>query len=236
MKNKAIFITGTDTGVGKTFISSLLLGFLRRAGIDAGYQKWLSSGGPACGDLDFCLRRNDIALEPGLSNPQTVYCFKYPAAPHLAAELEGREVEPDRIIAAFRKYEEQKEIVVVEGVGGLLAPLRRDLLLADFLAPLGLPTLIVARTGLGTINHTLLTVEALRRRRLPLLGVIFCDDENDGQYEEMLLADNMRTIAELGGGPVLGRIRRCPTYAEAVKQFEPVGEALLARLKSGKKS
>ncbi len=234
IKNKynAIFVTGTDTGVGKTFISSLLLGFLRRKGIDAGYQKWLSSGGCGCADLDFCLQQNNIAPESDTANLQTVYCFEYPAAPHLAAELEGKKVNPQQIISSFRKYTQQKELIVVEGVGGLLVPVHRNLLLADFVTPLGLPTLIVARSGLGTINHTLLTVEALRNRNLPLLGVIFSDDENDDQYDEMLLVDNMRTIADFGKVTVFGRIRRFATYVEAEEQFFPAGELLLQSLKN----
>lgn len=231
MKNKAVFVTATDTGVGKTFIASLLVGFLRQCGIDAGYQKWLSSGGHDSADLDFCMRHNENAAEPGQTDLQAVYCFKYPAAPHLAAELEEREVDPQRIISSFHKYEQQKELVVVEGVGGLMVPLRRNLLLADFLNRLSLPTLVVSRTGLGTINHTLLTLEALRSREIPLLGVIFSDEENIGQYDEILLEDNMRTIAQFGRVPIFGRIRRCSTYAEAIKQFHPAGELLLKYLR-----
>jgi dethiobiotin synthetase len=233
MKNKynAIFVTGTDTGVGKTYISSLLLGFLRHQGLDAGYQKWLSSGGSDCADLNFCLEQNDITPDTDSADLQAVYCFKYPAAPHLAAKLEGREVDPERIISSFRQYERQKQIVVVEGVGGLLVPVRRDLLLADFLIRLELPTLIVARTGLGTINHTLLTIEALRSRSLPILGIIFSDDENDDQYDEMLLADNMQTITEFSQVPVFGRIRRQATYTEAEELFLATGELFFKRLK-----
>lgn len=226
-RTTAVFITGTDTSVGKTFIAALLFGFLRKKGLDAGYQKWISSGGHDCDDLRFCLEKNGLPCPSALLNLQAPYRFLYPASPHLAAEREQQEIDPDFILERFKEYARQKEIIVVEGVGGVMVPLRRDLLLADFLARIRVPMLVVARSGLGTINHTLLTLEALRSRNIPILGVIFSDDENDSGFDEMLLEDNQRVIVEMGQVQVFGRLKRCLEFSEAQEAFEPMGRLIL---------
>jgi dethiobiotin synthetase len=120
------------------------------------------------------------------------------------------------------------DLLIVEGVGGLLVPLNRELLLAELLAELQIPTLVVAKSGLGTINHTLLTLEALRHRDIPVLGVVFSDGALD--EDELLVADNMRTIAEMGGVQVFGRLRRCPDPGQARAGFVPVGLAIAQAL------
>ncbi|MCD6389724.1 MAG: AAA family ATPase, partial [Desulfobulbaceae bacterium] len=104
-------------------------------------------------------------------------------------------------------------------------------LLADFLGRIKLLTLLVARSGLGTLNHTLLSLEALRSRDIPVLGVVFSDAENDAGFDELLLADNMRTIAEIGRVTVFGRIKRCADFTEAREEFRPVGRLILQTLK-----
>ncbi len=232
--NNSIFITGTDTSVGKTFVAALLLGFLRKNGIDAGYQKWISSGGQDCEDLRFCLENNGLEVNPDLEDLQAVYRLGYPASPHLAAEMEKTKIDPELILARWQEYSRRKELLVVEGVGGLLVPLRRDLLLADFLGRIRLPTLLVARSGLGTLNHTLLSLEALRSRDIPVLGVVFSDAENDAGFDELLLTDNMLTIAEIGQVTVFGRVKRCANFTEAREEFSPVGRLILQTLKQEK--
>ncbi|MEN8135102.1 MAG: dethiobiotin synthase [Thermodesulfobacteriota bacterium] len=227
-KGKTIFITATDTGVGKTMISGLLLRFLRQQAIKAGYQKWASTGdaeNPA--DLLASLKMADLEPEPTLLDRQVPYRFAFPASPHLAAELEQKEIDPKIIVSAYQEMAESYEILVVEGVGGLLVPLRRDLLLADLLGRLKLPTIIISRTGLGTINHTLLTIEAMRSRQIPLTGVIFTDLE---EVDEVLVRDNMKTIAETGRIEVLGRLPHCRDSRELIGAFAPIGERILALL------
>ncbi|MCX5874893.1 MAG: dethiobiotin synthase [Deltaproteobacteria bacterium] len=221
----AIFVAGTDTNVGKTHVCGLLLDFLRKNGSDAGYQKWAATGPefpPA--DLAECLRMAGLPLEPELVSRQVVYHFALPASPHLAAEQQGAVVDPALIRARYQEMLARHELLIVEGVGGLMVPLNRELLLVDLLGELKIPTLIVARSGLGTINHTLLTLEALRHRGIPVLGVVFSDavDEED----ELLVADNMHTIAEMGRVQVFGRLRRCVDPAQARLDFIPVGLAI----------
>ena len=117
---------------------------------------------------------------------------------------------------------------MVEGVGGLMVPLNRELLLVDLLRELKISTLVVARSGLGTINHTLLTLEALRHRGIPVLGVVFSDAVPD--EDELLVEDNMRTIAEMGRVLVFGRFRRCVDPAQARLDFVPAGKAIVEAL------
>lgn len=230
MAANAVFITATGTGVGKTLVSSLLLGFLRKKGVKAGYQKWVSTGGAMPEDLLYCLRKNDMEFARGQLDRQVVYRFLLPASPHLAAENEGRQIDPGRINEAFGQSAKEYDVLVVEGVGGVLVPLRRDLLLADFLTGLQLPSLIVAHSGLGTINHTLLTIEAMRQRDLPVLGVVFSDEQEGMAVDDPLVADNMRTIADMAGVEVFGRLLRLADYALLEKAFQPVGQAIWQRL------
>ncbi len=226
MPTNAVFITATGTGVGKTVVSSLLIGFLRQQGIKTGYQKWVSTGGEMPEDLLYCLQKNHMGFDRGRLDSQVVYRFRLPASPHLAAEQEGREVDPQKIQQAFARSAGEHEVLVVEGAGGVLVPLRRDLLLADFLAGLRLPVIIVAHSGLGTINHTLLTIAALRQRKIPVLGVVFSDEQEGMAADDPLIADNMRTIADLAGVEVFGRLLRFADYARLEKAFQPVGQAI----------
>ena len=228
----AIFVAGTDTNVGKTHVCGLLLGFLLKEGIKAGYQKWAATGPespPA--DLRNCLRMAGLPLVPELAGSQVVYHFELPASPHLAAEREGKVVEPELIRKKYQEMLGLHELLVVEGVGGLMVPLRRDLLLIDLLEELKIPTLLVARSGLGTINHTLLSLAALRHRDIPVLGVVF-SEATPGE-DALLVEDNMRTIAEMGRIAVLGCLEYAPDPDAAKADFVPVGQAILAAIRKG---
>jgi len=204
---KTVFVAGTDTGVGKTFFCAHFLKYLLERGIVAGYQKWVSTGDaehPA--DLDFCLQTAGPGAEAGDIDLQVPFRFPFPASPHLAAELAGREVNAEVIVRAYKTMAEKYELLIVEGVGGLLVPLRRDLLIIDLLARVRPPVLLVARSGLGTLNHTLLSLEALHRRDIPVIGVVFSDPPDPG--DEILINDNMKTVAESGATRVFGRLYR----------------------------
>lgn len=223
-----IFITATDTNVGKTTISGLLLRFLRQQTILAGYQKWTSTGDAEnSADLTACLEMANLEPDQTLLDLQVPYRFSYPASPHLAGELEHREIDPERIIAAYREIAQRYEVLIVEGVGGLLVPLRRDLLLADLLGRLKLPTIIVARSGLGTINHTLLTIEAMHARQIPITGIIFTDTT---EVDELLVQDNIKTIGTTGQVEVLGRLPYCSTEQELIQAFAPIGAMITTLL------
>ena len=225
-----LFITGTDTSVGKTYVCALLLEFLKKKGIQAGYQKWVATGADAGlpEDLAICLSAAGIEPVPENVAQQVPFRFRFPASPHLAAEIENREVEPEVIIDRYVALAANYEWLVVEGVGGVMVPLRRNLLLIDLLARLQPRILVVARSGLGTLNHTLLTLEALRKRKISVLGVVFSDAEE--HEDEMLVQDNMRTIEETASVRVFGRLRRKTDREKAENSFMPTGQAIMEQL------
>jgi dethiobiotin synthetase len=225
-----LFVTGTDTSVGKTYVCARFLEFLKTKGIQAGYQKWVATGvnEKLPDDLALCLEAGSIPATPDLLGQQVPYCFRFPASPHLAAEMEDRSVDPEVIAENYKSLAARYEWLIVEGVGGILVPLRRDLLLADLLAMLQPHTLVVARSGLGTINHTLLTLEALRSRQIPVLGVIFSDPEE--HEDKRLVQDNMRIIEEIGLVRVFGRLQRQHNETKAGKTFIPIGQAILEQM------
>lgn len=228
--SNTLFVTGTDTSVGKTYVCARLLEFLTSRGRDAAYQKWVATGvtDGLPEDLAVCHAVVRLTIHPSSVRELVPYCFKFPASPHLAAAMEGTEVEPKVILEQHHNMAARHEWLIVEGVGGVLVPLRRDLLLADLLARIKPRTLVVARSGLGTLNHTLLTLEALHSRGIPVLGVVFSDQQE--QEDDRLVEDNLHTIAETGRTRVFGRLPRLPDNGGAKKAFVPIGEAILAAL------
>jgi dethiobiotin synthetase len=166
-----LFVTGTDTGVGKTRVACALLRAWAERGLDVGAMKPVETGVGPAGPLDaLALRAASGADDPlGDVCPQQ---FALPAAPAVAAARENRPLDRDAIRAAFARQRRRHLWLVVEGAGGLLVPLAEDAAMADLAAELGLPLLVVARATLGTINHTLLTLEAAARRGLAVAGVV----------------------------------------------------------------
>lgn len=165
------FVTGTDTEVGKTVVSCAIVRELRARGIDVGVMKPAETGVTAAGPLDAIALRNAAGVDDPLELicPQT---FALPAAPTVAAEAEGREVDANAIRSAWRELASRHERMIVEGAGGLLVPIWKNTTMADLAGELELPLLIVARASLGTINHTLLSVEAAQQRGLEIAGVV----------------------------------------------------------------
>ena len=180
----AIIVAGTDTGIGKTVFSAGLV----RA-IDGCYFKPVQAG--LDGETDRETARRLTALpEPRLL--AEVYKLRTPVSPHRAAEIDGVEIDLDRLTLP-----QTEPPLVVEAAGGVLTPLTRHATFADLLARWPAPVVLCARTTLGTINHTLLSLEALRARRVRVLGVAFIGEAN---------ADSERTIVEMGGVARLGRL------------------------------
>jgi dethiobiotin synthetase len=168
---RGFFVTGTDTGVGKTMVACALLRALRARGIDAGGFKPIETGVGPEGPLDGRALREAAGAGDALAAvcPQT---FALPAAPTVAAAAEGRRVELAAVRQAFAALMARHACVVVEGAGGLLVPAAEGVSMADLARELGLPLLVVTRASLGTINHTRLTLEAAAARRLALAGVV----------------------------------------------------------------
>lgn len=203
-----LFVTGTDTGVGKTIAAGLILGDLRRAGYRPGAYK------PACSGSIFdrhgCERWEDVealrsaaelTVEDAMICPQQ---FRAAVAPPQAARIEGRTVQDELLTAGAFAWEAACDVLVVEGAGGWLSPLSDQSLNADVAERLGLPVLVVARAGLGTINHTLLTVESIHARGLAVAGVVL--NSSVPGDEDLSTQENAVQIERFSGVSVLGRI------------------------------
>ena len=171
VRARGLFVTGTDTGVGKTVAACAVLRGLRARGLRTGAMKPVETRGGAEGPLDAIARRAAAGAADALDDvcPQR---FELPAAPSVAAAREGRSVDVARIEASFEALAVRHDLVVAEGAGGLLVPLTDELDMAGLAARLGLPVLLVARAALGTINHTRLSLEAIDARGLVLAGVV----------------------------------------------------------------
>lgn len=195
---KSIFITATDTNVGKT-IATLCLGTLiKEQGHDLGVFKPVQCAGD---DAGFLKKHLSISDPFELINP---YFAPEPLSPHIAFARNKKKINIKKIVQAHRRLTEIHDIVLIEGAGGLCVPLHKDYLVADLIKELGADVIIVARPGLGTINHTLLTVEQARQRGLNVLGVLF----SYAQKEKPSVAHqtNPDAIKKLAGVPILGTI------------------------------
>ncbi|TCU04421.1 dethiobiotin synthase [Rhizobium sullae] len=186
---KRCVVTGTDTGIGKTLFAAALT-----QALDGYYWKPVQSGLEEETDSQTVMRLGEVL--PARIIPEA-YRLKMPASPHLSARCEGIAIASDRLALP-----ETDEPLVVEGAGGLLVPLTDRLLFADVFARWQVPVILCARTALGTINHTLLSLEALKHRAIPILGIAFIGDES---------VETQRVIAEIGGVRSLGRLPWLPT-------------------------
>ncbi len=185
----AFFVTGTDTEIGKTFISAMLM-----VGLQGHYWKPIRTGAPP---FEKYTDTQWIQIKTGLPNerffPET-YIFKHPLSPHLAARLEGGIIDIEKIrIPTDKKWQH----LIVEGAGGLLVPINDSLLIIDLIEHLDLPALIVARSNLGTINHTLLTVDKLKERKISVLGVIMNGPKNSENKKAIEKYGKVKVIAEI---------------------------------------
>lgn len=204
-----LFITGTDTGIGKTVLSALLLAEIRRRGINAAPMKPIQTGcsGETAPDLDYALSIAGMSVSEDDYASMAPYRFEPACSPHLAAELAGTEIEIADIVIAARALSAAYDVVLAEGAGGILVPLNRRETMLDLMHALGRPVLLAARPGLGTINHSLLSIRALRSDGLEIAGVVFVagTDDEPGLIEE----DNGATVEHFGQVPVLGTIPYC---------------------------
>ncbi|MEE9504321.1 MAG: dethiobiotin synthase [Thermodesulfobacteriota bacterium] len=207
---KGIFITGTDTEVGKTLIAGGMAGVWVKRGKCIGVMKPVESGcvrsdnGLQPQDALFLKEMSASADELELINP---YRFEHPLAPSIAAELEGIEIDLKEIERIYRQLERAHDLMLVEGAGGLLAPVYKTFTAADLIKRLDIPLVVVAKNVLGTINHTLLTVEYARNNGLTVLGVII---NNLDTNSDLATKTNPQIIKELSGLPLLGVVPYLP--------------------------
>jgi dethiobiotin synthetase len=206
MNGTSYFVTGTDTDVGKTIVTSALLLGLQQAGLTCMPMKPVQTGctfhdgETHAPDLDLCLS----LLKKEEHEEMCAYRYLPACSPHLAAQQAGGEIVMAEIVRCYKKLSETYTPIIVEGAGGVFVPLNEQHTMRDLMVQLELPVILTARTGLGTINHTLLSIEALRKADLTVAGVVFTDTHpvDWTNIEE----DNMEIIENRGRVPVLGHI------------------------------
>lgn len=189
-----VFITGTDTGVGKTRTTRLLIEFLRAAGRDAvGYK-------PVCaGDRDDAILLAEVSGDEPLDAINPVH-FQSAVAPYVAAMLENTTLDPAVLISAYQALAARHELVLVEGAGGWEVPLAPGYRISDLAADLGLPIILVAANKLGVLNHVLLTVDAIRAKGLTCVGIVL---NQLGDELDTAMITNKGIIEDLTGVPLL---------------------------------
>jgi dethiobiotin synthetase len=196
------FVTATDTGVGKTVVAAAIAAGLRVQGVRVAASKPVVTGidepDPGGMPADHVLLAACTGQTPEEVTPVT---FRPAVSPHLAADQAGTALDPEALLAHARAVGAAAEVLVVEGVGGLLVPLTRTWSIRDHAVALGLPLVVVARPALGTLNHTLLTLEAARGAGLEVRAVVLTPWPEVGGVSVME-ADNLATLRELGGAPV----------------------------------
>lgn len=240
MKN-GIFVTGTDTGVGKTVVCAALTAVLRAEGLDAVPMKPVQTGAAGSGvnrtapDLEFCLSITGLDVSAREKRLMAPYSLSKPCSPHLAAAAARKRIRQAKILDSFGRLLGDRDMVLVEGAGGVLVPIDGHNTMLDLMLAMKLPVVLVSRPGLGTINHTLLSLRELRRARAAVLGVVINEagPSARGDIEE----DNVRTIERMGRTRILGRLpfmpglgtappRRQAFLEECSKALLPCGEWL----------
>jgi dethiobiotin synthetase len=194
-----VFVTGTGTEVGKTVIAAVVAHTLAAEGKRVAVFKPAVTGLEEGVETDHALLRRASGSD---QSDEEIAPYRYdpPASPHLAAALAGEEIDPERLRRAAARAAEGADAIVCEGVGGLLVPLAPSYLVRDLAADLGYPVIVVASPGLGTINHTLLTLEAARAASLEVAAVVLTPWSAEPTEIEV---SNRETIAALGGVPIL---------------------------------
>lgn len=216
---RGIFITGTSTGIGKTIVAGGLAAALRARGVDVGVMKPVQTGGRP-GDAAFLQRAAGLTDPLSLVNP----CYlDAPLAPAVAVSLGYGQVEIPLILEAFRELSGRHKFMVVEGIGGLLTPIQERFYLADLILAMELPAIVVARPGLGTINHTLLTIRQAQSMGIHVLGTIV-----NGYPAKPDLAEktSVEAIESHSGLPVFGTLPHLPGVDTAAGIMDGLVEAV----------
>ena len=208
MPERSFFVTGTDTGVGKTIVTASLTAALRTSGHDVVPMKPVQTGDDD--DLGFSLRASGLHADFAERQRMNPYRFGLGASPHFAAGRAGVVISIDRIVAACQELLSRHKGIIVEGAGGILTPLTESVSMLDVMTALDLPVIVVARPGLGTLNHTLLTVRWLRVVKLDIHAILLNESSPNawGEIEE----DNLRTLRRLAKDAT---VERFPFVADA---------------------
>lgn len=198
-KNTGIFITGTDTGVGKTRVAGIIAGQLRKNGISTGVMKPISCGSRK----DAFLLRSSAGTDDPIDDINPVY-LKKPLSPFTASKIEKKIINLNKIKSAHKKLIKKYDFLIVEGAGGLFVPITNKISMAHLAKTFNLPLVIVSRPGLGSVNHTLLTIDYAKKNKLDILG--FVVNYTKRPKNDLAEKTNPKIISKLGKVKYLGRI------------------------------
>jgi len=208
--SKVYFVTATDTGIGKTFITAGLGFAAQSKGFKVGISKPISCGGIE--DAEFY--KNKLKLKDSIDAINPVK-LKQPLSPYAAMKTEKKKIDVVRLKRSIKNLIKERDIVLVEGLGGAMAPVKKDYYVADMIRDLKMPCIVIARAGLGTINHTLMTIDELKKRKIRIAGIIM----NGYDGKEISQKSNAQVIEELSGIKVIGKIKARSSFEGLVKQI-----------------
>ena len=201
---KSLFITGTDTDVGKTYVTAGLAVTLRKMGIDVGIMKPFAAGTPQkkgfkSEDVEILSRAAQVSDHEDLMNPQF---FKMAASPYTASKSLKVKVKVKSVLSNFKKLSKLHTMLLVEGMGGIMTPILKNYFVTDLIKDMKIPAVIVTRTKIGTVNHTIMTCKMCEKYKIPIKGIIINNFDSDGYTVKTLKRD----LQSLTGVPILGTI------------------------------
>ncbi len=200
---KSLFITGTDTDVGKTYITAGLAVVLRKMNVDVGVMKPFAAGsaqkkGYKSEDIEILSRAANACDPENLVNPQF---FPIPASPYTAWKKLKTKPKISTILSSFKKLSKLHDVLLVEGMGGIMTPILKDYYITNLIKEMKIPTVIVTRSKVGTVNHTIMTVKMCEKYKIPVKGIIINNFDNGYAVKDLT-----RDLKNLTGVPVLGSI------------------------------
>jgi len=208
----SIFVTGSDTDVGKTFVTAGLAVTLRKMGIDVGIMKPFAAGSPQkkgfkSEDVEILSKAAQVSDSENLMNPQF---FKMAASPYTASKDLKVKVRVDLVLSNFKKLSKLHSMLLVEGMGGIMTPILKNYFVSDLIKEMRLPAVIVTRTKIGTVNHTIMTCKMCEKYKIPIKGIIINNFDSDGYKVKTLKRD----LGNLTGVPILGAIPYMENFSD----------------------
>ena len=200
----SLFVTGTDTDVGKTYVTAGLAVTLRKMGIDVGVMKPFAAGiaqksGYKSEDVEILSNAAQVNDSESLMNPQF---FRISASPYTAWKTLKVKPKISSVLTSFKKLSKLHSMLLVEGMGGIMTPILKDYFVTDLIKDMKIPAILVTRTRVGTVNHTIMTVKMCEKYRIPIKGIIVNDFDSDGYKTKELIRD----LKNLTDVPILGTI------------------------------
>ena len=200
----SIFVTGSDTDVGKTYVTAGLAVTLRKMGVDVGVMKPFAAGNPQITgfkseDVEILSKAAQVSDSEKLMNPQF---FKMSASPYTASKNLRVKVKVDSVLSAFKKLSKLHSMVLVEGMGGIMTPILKNYFVTNLIKDMDIPAIIVVRTKIGTVNHTVMTCKMCEKYKIPIKGIIINNFDSDGYRVKTLKRD----LEDLTRVPILGTI------------------------------